>query len=1000
MNRQPSTCVCVCLALLGSALPRPALADAPPPASEARWFAREWQSEDGLPENSITGVTQARDGYIWVSTQHALARFDGVRFLKAALPNARSSVEPSIHALLAATGDELWVVMEGGVVMSLSPRATNVFTTTSGLPMGRPMVSDQDGSGAVWVAYADGSVCRIAQGKVERFDSQHGLSGDGPCWLAADVDGQIWFAKAGRVGVFRSNQFVSLINLGRAPLKLCAAREGGLWICAGLDLWRHTPGQEPIKAATLEPPRTSASTRVMLEDRTGAVWIGTAAGLFRYDTFGVTAVATSHPDITDLAEDREGNIWAGTRGGGLNRIRPGVVSIESPGTGLPFSTVRSICSDASGSTWAVSQVGTVWQKSGAEWQINNGQGAWQSGRATCVCPSANGGVWIGTQDDAIHRWINGKVLTLSREHGLEGGSVRALLLSSNGDLWISQEKSNGVQRLRNNLFTTFPLPVESRPVRAIAEDVSGNIWMGTVGGHLFRTSGDKLADVTPPLPRRPIRCLYTTPDGSIWIGYAGMGIGRIKNGSFSHAAVSNGLHDEFVSQIAADAYGSLWIGADHGIFEVRQRELEEVMDGRLERVRSMVYGRDEGLPSLQAEYGHWPVILREPSGVLWFPMRTGLARIRPEPIRTSHVPPPVRIEGVLLDGRTLHPQQEHRPSPGDPTEQVFSVRPNHRRLEISFTALSFVAPDKVHFKHQLQGLDDEWSAPATTRTVSYPRLPHGTYRFVLTACNQAGVWNPAGTAMTLVVSPFYWQTWWFRSAAFLSSALLIVGLVRFASFRSLQRRLSHLERETAVQQERARIAKDIHDDLGASLTQIALLGDLARDDRANPEKLESHVNNIAATARSGVKSLEEIVWAVNPRNDTLAHLLGYVGQYAVDFLQSARIRCRIDFPEQLPDLTVPSDLRHNLFLAAKEALNNVARHAGATEVWLRASISNRSLCLAIEDNGRGFHQEQTNRPGNGLRNLQQRLTEVGGVCNVQSAPGHGTRVRIEVSLKR
>jgi signal transduction histidine kinase len=310
-----------------------------------------------------------------------------------------------------------------------------------------------------------------------------------------------------------------------------------------------------------------------------------------------------------------------------------------------------------------------------------------------------------------------------------------------------------------------------------------------------------------------------------------------------------------------------------------------------------------------------------------------------------------------------------------------------------------LAPDNIHFKHRLEGVDETWSDPTTERAVSYSRLPHGRYRFFVTACNRAGAWNLQGSSLTLNVAPFYWQTWWFRSGVVLLSALVLTGTVRFFSYRSLHRRLAVLQRETAVHQERVRIAKDIHDDLGASLTQIALLGELARDDRSQPEKLDAHIANIATTARSGVKSLEEIVWAVNPKNDTLAHLLGYIGQYAVDFLQSASVRCRIDFPEELPALTISSDTRHNLFLAAKEALNNVAKHAKATEVWLRATMADDTLRLMIQDNGCGFTQAAGGFAGNGLRNLKQRLAEIGGTCDAASTPSQGTRISIAVLIK-
>ena len=213
-------------------------------------------------------------------------------------------------------------------------------------------------------------------------------------------------------------------------------------------------------------------------------------------------------------------------------------------------------------------------------------------------------------------------------------------------------------------------------------------------------------------------------------------------------------------------------------------------------------------------------------------------------------------------------------------------------------------------------------------------------------------------------------------------------------------KLRQLEQEAALYKERTRIAKDIHDDLGASLTEISLLGELAQHDFSTAGTARGHVEKIAVMARDGIKALDEIVWAVNPRNDTLAHLIDYVGQFAVDFLRVAAIRCRLDFPEQPPVRAVSAEVRHNFFLVAKEALHNVVKHAQATEVWLRVNVSDARLQLTVEDNGSGFDCPPENAWADGLRNMRERLAEMGGKCQVRSQGGLGTKVIFEVPWQR
>jgi signal transduction histidine kinase len=221
----------------------------------------------------------------------------------------------------------------------------------------------------------------------------------------------------------------------------------------------------------------------------------------------------------------------------------------------------------------------------------------------------------------------------------------------------------------------------------------------------------------------------------------------------------------------------------------------------------------------------------------------------------------------------------------------------------------------------------------------------------------------------------------------------VAGIVRHTATRRLHLQMEQLERRQAIERERSRIAKDIHDDLGASLTLIAVLGDLAKK-----EKTGERIEKMSSTAREAVKSLDEIVWAVNPRNDTLSHLVDYTGQFATDYLRDAGIRCLLDVPEQMPAREVPANVRHNVFLVVKEALQNIVKHAHATEVWLHVNASGNGLRIAVEDNGCGFDKAPEDAWADGLRNMRQRLAEVGGECRIQSDVGKGTTISVELPL--
>jgi signal transduction histidine kinase len=323
-------------------------------------------------------------------------------------------------------------------------------------------------------------------------------------------------------------------------------------------------------------------------------------------------------------------------------------------------------------------------------------------------------------------------------------------------------------------------------------------------------------------------------------------------------------------------------------------------------------------------------------------------------------------------------------------------------LEFRFTGLSFVSPDQVRFRYRLAGLDKEMIEAGTRRSAQYSFLRPGNYTFHVTACNNDGVWNPQSASMAIRMLPHFYETWWFPSLVGLVAVGAVAGTVRQVVVRRMRRQLESVERQRALERDRARIAKDIHDDLGAGLTQITLLSELAR--REPSEQAGPHLERISDSARKLTRTIDEIVWAVDPQHDTLNGLMDYLSAYTEDFLRTAGIRCRMDMPADLPDLHLAAELRYNLFLALKETLNNVVKHAQAQEVRLGLRLEPGDFTLTVEDDGRGFAaggRDNGERivPGHGLPNLEKRLGSIGGQCSVLSVPGRGTRVEMKVRVE-
>ncbi len=971
------------------------------------WLPRQWSSEDGLPNNTVSGLAQTPDGYLWVGTPNGLARFDGVRFESYTSEDFIGPPDRGIGRLVRGQ-EGLWLGMDRGAIVRLNGAKPQGFTPPPDMSSLTIDSLTEDGEGGLWIAYRGGSVCRFQDGKWRLLTEADGLpAGPAICAVARDGKGRLWFAKAGQLGLVRDGKFQMLTQIDSAPTRLAAAKSGGVWVGVANRLFKFDEGHSLEYLGEFRSKREGTEPSELMESREGAVWIGTTLnGLYRFYGASFEAVPTTHQQIASLLEDAEGNVWVGTGGGGLNQVRPRAVTLVTEAAGLTFEAVRSVCEDTNGVMWAAMQDGSLGRQINGHWEVLPASTNWTAD-AISVCADPSGGVWVGTRFHGLLFWRDGGFVHWGNIYEIKGRRINTLVVAKPGDVWLGEDSPMAVQHVHDGKVENFELPPDLRVIRASAQDTAGNVWFGTSKGVLLRVETNRVVDMTAETTGtlQPIRYIYATPDGSVWIAYAGAGLGRMKNGHFAMITGQQGFYDSFVSQVVADDRGWLWFGANRGIFKVRQRELEAVADGQAKRVNSIHYGPADELPSLQANFGSSPNSMRSHDGKLWLTMRTALVVVNPKKMRENSPSPPVLLTQVAVGDRVVAayggvtgPPKENGATVLDlaRAHDGLKLPPNHRPVEIQFTALSFIESENLNFRYRLKGLEDEWQDAVKDRVAVFPQLPPGQYEFQVNACNSEGIWTETGPSLSLEVTPFYWQTWWFRSGTLAAFTLIVIAIVRYVSFRRLRAQLSQLEAQAALHKERARIAKDIHDDLGANLTQISLLGELAHQDRAAPQQVGEHIEKISTIARRAVKSLDEIVWAVNPQNDTLTHFIDYTGQFALDYLRLAGIRCRLNLPEQSLERELSTDVRHNLFLVVKEAINNTVKHSHATELRLRIAVTEEKLEIMIEDNGSGFDQAPLAEGADGLRNMRQRMADIGGQCWIQGRPGAGAKVTIEL----
>jgi signal transduction histidine kinase/ligand-binding sensor domain-containing protein len=965
------------------------------------WSFRAWQTDEGLPDDSVTGVEQTPDGFLWVATYGGLLRFDGAKFEAISQPGL---LRKSVRTFLLDGRGRFWLGMDSGSVICLESNVARTFTTADGLPGERVQAMASVPSGAVWIAFQS-ELCRIQAGRVTQFGTANGWPSGINASVASDVRGNVWYSKGGQVGQFHDGKLLQKLFFDESMIRLCGSTGDGLWICAGSRLMQYDGSHPPVELARLP---ASAKPQILFEDRSGTLWIGTMAdGLFRFANGALEKIPTSHPSVYCLSEDREGNLWAGTSGGGLNLIRPAIVELIGRDTGLPFEAVASVCEDTCGWIWVASQSGALTRHHDDQWEMVGANAGWTNDAATCVAADKKAGVWVGARNRTLNYFNNGIWRTWRQQAGLHNGAVHLIFVARNDDVWVVTGSPSRLQRLHDGkLEAPLSLPAESRTIRAMAEDVKGTLWLGTLEGQVLRVNGSSL--IVEPAATQPdglpVRALETTPDGALWIGYAGGGVGRLKDGQYSRITTAEGLADDFAAQILADDHDRLWIVGNHGLFQVPLGDLTAVAEGRAGRLRSLFFGRNEGLPNFQPNTASFPNVCLDRNGRLWFASRSGLLTVRPEILHNNTLPPPVVLERVTVDDKTVALYDARSPLHTGNIAGVLDLSqpnaalrlpPRHRKVEFDFAALSFTSPENVQFRYRLDNFDDQWVDAGREHTAKYPHLPPGNYQFRVIACNNSGIWNETGAGLKIVVEPFFWQTWWFRGLTLLLFTAGVVAVVRYVSFRRLRARMALLEKQAAIEKERTRIARDMHDEVGAKLTRLSLLTEMAGGNPAMPETARGDVREIADTARETIRSFEEVVWAVNPRNDTLADLVHYLCRYAEDYFEGSSVRCEFDLPPEIPSVVLPTEVRQQVFMAAKEACNNVLKHSRASRVCVRFTTGADEFKISVEDDGCGFDLASPPKRtggGNGLANMRERLRGIGGRLECLSQPGQGTRI--------
>lgn len=972
-----------------------------PPA----YTQRNWQEREGLPSDDLVGAQQDAAGFLWVVGKGNLSRFDGTTFEPVAVP--AGAVLRGFATVPASAPDRGTLVLpasrgEAGVEAGCQIRRerTFEFEPEPTLAGKAPRVVYYAPDGARWIGCEDGALLRRHGTSATRFDLPALPANNKPPAFASDAAGTVWIAWGPTIHRVEGGSLVEArLPEREAELRLASSRTGGVWLVGGTSLWRAQAGAAGFSEVQRLPDElASRFLLALLEDRHGFLWLGTRSrGLHRLAGGRFLRVPVSSDDIAGLCEDADNSLWVATDGGGLNRLRAQAHQFFDRDRGLYDNYSYTVAADRTGAVWIANRDGSVVRVQDEVVDPVARRAGWRPFSARSIHPSPTGEIWIAS-GLGVFRSHTDRPESLEQIAGLAAlRNIRATFVARNGDYWLAVDPDR-VARWRDGELTFFGAAhgFDGREVRAFAEDERGRLWLGAANGALFRaTDEDRFERVTFPDADDcgPVQVIRFEDGGRMLLGTTRRGVVMLSGPDLSSVRRLDrlsGLPNNNVSQMLVDDHDRYWFATRAGIYWAPGGQVRAFASGQTGYVHTVMLGEDDGLPPLSCLGIYQPAAWKAADGTLWFATRRGVLRTDPAIVaRGRDTVPAVSVTHVAFDDREQAVAAE------------LDLAPAVRKVRLGLSALNLATPESTQLRVRLDGFDEDWAVLGADRSVTYPRLPPGRYVFSAMVSNGGGPWHRPPPLLTLVVHPAWWQTPWVRLAATTAVLAGLWAATRAWSHRRLRLRLRTVEQAGAIERERARIARDIHDDIGATLTRISLLTQTA------PPPDGSHAATLAKiheSTRSVTRALNEIVWAVNPRHDNLESLVYYLGNFAQDFLGTAGIRCRLGSPNPPAATTLASQVRHSLFLACREALHNVVKHAGATEVALGIVASPGELTVTIADDGRGFDPGLPARAssglasGNGLGNMQQHMAGLGGRCTVQPRPAGGTIVTFRVPL--
>jgi signal transduction histidine kinase/ligand-binding sensor domain-containing protein len=983
-------------------------------SAHAQYRLDTWTTANGLPQNSVTGLTQTPDEYLWLTTNDGVVRFDGNHFKIFNKSNTPQITTNRLNTAFADKSGRMWFQAEDGGILYYEKGAFTVAAKPDELPSGLRSAFFDNAAGGI-ILNINSQPYQYQAGKFAPF-RQDDWPADSQIILT-DGEGGLWLSGKDKVcsfknGILKTYSLGGIFN-GKSYQVAYHDRQGSLWAGFFADDKQSLVRIKDGRVQEVRLPGQAVSH--FAEDAQGNLWLSIyRTGIYRIDRAAVIADEVPADAVKLIIEvqgisrlssgylnfDREGGLWIGTEKS-LNRIAPRVIQTFSRREGLREENVYPIISAKAGRVWA-----GVWPNNLVRYENGKFETFLISKETvfiTSLFEDASGRFWFGNIGN-LYYLKNDRPVEFTTQAGFaQGTEFSAITQTRDGALWFGTNV--GLGRYGNGQATVYTSKdgLPDNYVVALLAAKDGKLWIGTRGGLAFLENGTfKSFTVAQGLASNYIRSLYEDAEGVLWVGSYDGGLTRIKGGKFTVYTMRDGLSSNGVFCILEDDNGWFWLNSNQGIYRVSRRELNDFGDGKTRSLNSISYNRQDGLLNIEGNGGRQPAGTKTSDGRLWFPTAEGIAVVNPGSVVINRMPPPVLIEEVLIDRAPV-------------TNEIFqsaikhqseiTLAPGQQDLEISYTALSYVNSGQLKFKYKLENLDENWNEVGTRRAAYYSHLPPGEYTFRVIAANRDGIWNELGASLKIRIRPPFYRTWWFTLLASLLGAafILLAFYIRLWQLKAKAAQKEEFARQLLDSQEleRGRIAAELHDGLSQTLAIIknrAMLSLSKPDDR---DHALEQLHEISEASAEAIDEVKDIIYDLRPIQLDHLGLTGAIEDIAekVAAVNGLRLIKNVAGIDNL----FPKPWENSIYRIVQESLNNIVKHAQATAVSVSMSQGGSEVSIIIQDNGVGFEPNVTStshqRSGFGLRGLSERATLLGGRATIESVKGAGTKVIIVLPLK-